>query len=870
MASSHSSASNIGASTSQSSFPPAANRPQLLSSASQTGDIALWLTNKLGTTTNDLWSDNSSIISQLNKEILRQIKDCFSELQNNVKLKLLLTFLHISRRNLEEWSGELEKILESAMDDNDPWVSVIGEMLRNYPRHGTINFDFQSNTSTFLDLVNEIKKIVKKHGDRGILPLECLYVNRPVFQSCYGSLPQPEKHFTLRRKAKSAALRAELLQKANDASAGKRSGTGPTVPIRCRGLTTDSTPLKGIPSRNSFGTSSGYNSYNSGYTKPGLSRLSSLGSTSTPSGSLNRLSRIASLGSGSNSMNTKRDGGIVLLDITEAPSTVRDPKRRKTTTLASDDKKAANPDAPESTTPSIGITATPASSAASSSAITNTTTPPALVLGHKSGVSETESPTASKSMPQEDPYDITRELAQTDASRPNMTGVTASKSTPDYAAGLVGSTNSPHPANRYGTIHDSSGPLKSSGISLLSNAGPNTSQHSTSIASNGSNSFSSVPTAGVSNSLSSGLSNQNFFKSSQQQQQQSPMQQQQLQPMQQLSQQQQTSNSYQNFANQYAASQQKMAQGQNVAEQSTPTSPINTMYGVIRPQQTLMQSQPSVQQQQQHQQRLMYNPANSSILSQQVQARPAGQQSVIHPNPQQQQQQLNQQQMQFDMSMQQQQGQPRMFGMYGQMNPGQATKMQAGQLQQQQPQAAVNPPPPNPQRNLTNLNREITQQATAIFNASNCLTRPEKALIIGFMAGTQVNPAPHMGPVCMIRYLEKLEERRTSSGSTVTVVVEEHFQMNFSTNEWHTVQSVRQADSSYQVPSQDHSGNQTRIVVLDPTQQHHFITLSSGRAQPKPPPMATLAMQHGQPLMQPGQQGVRPAGVAAGSQFMHA
>lgn len=27
---------------------------------------------------------------------------------------------------------------------------------------------------------------------------------------------------------------------ANDASAGKRSGAGPTVPIRCRGLTSDS------------------------------------------------------------------------------------------------------------------------------------------------------------------------------------------------------------------------------------------------------------------------------------------------------------------------------------------------------------------------------------------------------------------------------------------------------------------------------------------------------------------------------------------------------------------------------------------------------------------------------------------------------
>lgn len=597
-------------------------------------------------------------------------------------------------------------------------------------------------------------------------------------------------------------------------------------------------------------------------------------------------------------MNAKRDGGIVLLDINEAPSTLRDPKRRKTTNLTADDKKTNNPDAPESVSPSIGSTPTAVSSATNSAAI-NSTTPPALVLGHKSGVSETELPSASKSlMPIDDPYDISRELAQTESGRSGMSavgvsGVTASKSTPDYAAGLVGSTNSPHAVNRYGTIHDSSGPLKSSGISLLSNSGSNTSSEmfpktsaalslpkdsNTSNAANGSNSYNSTD---ISNPLSTGLSNQNFFKPTQSQQQLPVQQSQPVQPLSQqqtLLQQQQTSNLYRSFANQYTASQQKMVQGQGMTDQSTPTSPINTMYGVIRPQQPLVQpvqqQQPQPQQQQQQpQQRLMYNPVNSSILSQQVQARPTGQ-SVIHSNPQQQHNQqlqfemsLQQQQMQQQQAQQQQQQQPRPFGMYGQMN--QIAKNQVQQVQQPHADA----PQIHPQNQRVLIAREITQQATAIFNASNCLTRPEKALILGFMAGTQPNPAPQMGPICMIRYLEKVEERQTATG-TVTVVIEEHFQMNFNTNEWQTVQSVRQADPSYKLPSQDHSGNQTRIVVLDPNQQHHFITIASGRAQ-QPVLVGNVQgaqnqgqqqqqMQHGQ--LMPGQQ----VPNVAGSQFMRA
>lgn len=68
--------------------------------AARDSDISLWLHNKLGTSA-DTWSEGS-ICSQLNVEVLRNIKECFVELQTQVKLKLLLSFFHIPKRNVEE------------------------------------------------------------------------------------------------------------------------------------------------------------------------------------------------------------------------------------------------------------------------------------------------------------------------------------------------------------------------------------------------------------------------------------------------------------------------------------------------------------------------------------------------------------------------------------------------------------------------------------------------------------------------------------------------------------------------------------------------------------------------------------------------
>jgi negative elongation factor A len=50
----------------------------------------------------------SSICSQLNKEVLRNIKEVFTELAIHVKLKLLLSFFSIPRRLIDEVSNDLK------------------------------------------------------------------------------------------------------------------------------------------------------------------------------------------------------------------------------------------------------------------------------------------------------------------------------------------------------------------------------------------------------------------------------------------------------------------------------------------------------------------------------------------------------------------------------------------------------------------------------------------------------------------------------------------------------------------------------------------------------------------------------------------
>jgi len=54
---------------------------------------------------------------------------------------------------------------------------------------------------------------VRKSVDIRMLPMECQFLNKTALVATTGQQPVPTKHFALKRKPKSATLRAELLQK---------------------------------------------------------------------------------------------------------------------------------------------------------------------------------------------------------------------------------------------------------------------------------------------------------------------------------------------------------------------------------------------------------------------------------------------------------------------------------------------------------------------------------------------------------------------------------------------------------------------------------------------------------------------------------
>lgn len=52
------------------------------------------------------------------------------------------------------------------------------------------------------------------------------------------------------------------------------------------------------------------------------------------------------------------------------------------------------------------------------------------------------------------------------------------------------------------------------------------------------------------------------------------------------------------------------------------------------------------------------------------------------------------------------------------------------------------------------LQKEQMLEAQEMFRTSNKVTRPEKALILGFMAGSRDNPCPHLGNIVTIKLSE--------------------------------------------------------------------------------------------------------------------
>lgn len=118
---------------------------------------------------------------------------------------------------------------------------------------------------------------------------------------------------------------------------------------------------------------------------------------------------------------------------------------------------------------------------------------------------------------------------------------------------------------------------------------------------------------------------------------------------------------------------------------------------------------------------------------------------------------------------------------------------------------------------ITELQREQMLEAQEMFRTANKVTRPEKALILGFMAGSRGmsiflcidslylffiiliillilfvdNPCPKLGNIVTVMLSENIEEVTQSDGTTVPMLVETHFQMNYTNGEWKRIKKNR-------------------------------------------------------------------------------
>ncbi|KAK7110149.1 hypothetical protein V1264_014074 [Littorina saxatilis] len=180
---------------------------------------------------------------------------------------------------------------------------------------------------------------------------------------------------------------------------------------------------------------------------------------------------------------------------------------------------------------------------------------------------------------------------------------------------------------------------------------------------------------------------------------------------------------------------------------------------------------------------------------------------IVQASPQLLQQQGGQKlvatQVRLPAGVQVQQGQPGVIGTQAvqvrlaapHVNATPQLQQQQQPQQQQQQQAAVvtaaTPQAAQQAKKGLSLTREQMMEAQEMFRVSNKVSRPEKALILGFMAGSRENPCPQQGNVLNIKLSENEESIAQTDGSQKKVMVDTYFQMNYGSGEWKRFKKYR-------------------------------------------------------------------------------
>lgn len=70
--------------------------------------------------------------------------------------------------------------------DSELWVAMLAETMKTFPATGSLNTeisDLDEVRPIFTDLVNDLRKLVKKQSETGMLPMECHYLNKAALVS---------------------------------------------------------------------------------------------------------------------------------------------------------------------------------------------------------------------------------------------------------------------------------------------------------------------------------------------------------------------------------------------------------------------------------------------------------------------------------------------------------------------------------------------------------------------------------------------------------------------------------------------------------------------------------------------------------------
>ncbi|KAF2358514.1 hypothetical protein FHG87_010730 [Trinorchestia longiramus] len=728
------------------------------------------------------------------------------ELQTQVKLKLLLSFFHIPKRNVEEWRTELEEIIEVAIVDSDSWVAMIAEIIKTYPSMGALNLDIREqgdNQRIVQDLAAELRRVVKKHNEAGLLPMECSYLNRSAFLVAAPQQPGPTKHFNLKRKPKAAQLRADLVARSTDAQANMKKSQLPTVPVRSRGMprNNDTIPMRGIP-RSMSG--------------PGMMRNSSLTPLSARPSRPPLTAR-------------RKDGGIKLLDINESPIAAQQAKKRRKLQEAAENK-AAEAEAKQQKIQQQQEAAAAAAAAQEAAAQQQQQQQQAAAEQQESAADVSElqklTPLEPVAEIQEDTSTPTPDYAAglTPSQPPTPGGPPAPQATPilsntvataaalqvggsvQLPAGTIisrqsiqstSSSSPPQPPHQGVVTLPSLGAHQRILVTqtpgggeqrlILANAAGSNTGGEQRILLSGDQRIILAP-AGAGGEQRIILTNPSTGTATEQRIIVAPSgtgeQRILVAPSVAAG-----AGSEQRIilASPSAGGEQRIlvapggAQG-TILQQSAGGQTL--VYRTLPPAQTFSSAEPQQHSDSSQPQYATLQPVQPEVLYA-VSAVPGSdgvvsQQQVIALTQQQHQQQTTVLQPAVTpavtsaaVSAQQQQQQ--------QVLQPQVQVVPAQQQQQQQQQQ---------KRNLT-LTKEQMLEAQEMFRTSNKVTRPEKALILGFMAGSRDNPCPHLGNIVTIKLSEGEETVNQPGGTSINMLAETHFQMNYNTGEWRRIKKYR-------------------------------------------------------------------------------